>query len=67
MNWQPIETAPKDRRILVCRERKDAAEASSCRVVNWISWKSCWFDGMRSYDAAQFTHWMPQPETPVAT
>jgi len=70
MNWQPIETAPKDgTTILVC----DAAKQIS--LVNWeyvtgYENTNIGPDGWRSDACRDFggfedpTHWMPLPEPP---
>ena len=61
MEWQPIETAPKDEtEVLACRAGKKWRQ-----VLGW-QWGSggCdgWYNsGGRNYDP---THWMPLPEPP---
>jgi hypothetical protein len=64
VTWQPIETAPKDRIILV-------TGANGLRIdqVIWGGWELdnthnwCDADGDRHPNAA-ITHWMPLPEPP---
>jgi hypothetical protein len=69
MNWQPIETAPKDGTvILVCGfGRKGYYVADAV----WGSVCDCWmmFDGMSdNYDLESdgHSHWMPLPAPPAA-
>lgn len=71
MNWQPIETAPKDgTMILAWCEHINAKYAKNAVaegwagpvVANWINHNGGgWtWHGL----AGQFTHWMPLPEPP---
>jgi hypothetical protein len=66
--WQPIETAPKDGRILVCTgEREYVAEWQDFKNSKTSIWNG-WFvatndtGGCGSFVAP--THWMPLPESP---
>lgn len=79
MNWQPIETAPKDGTwILVTGGTPDdecGPELMRPAVCQWSDqlcggphrwrWMHCWFDGgyYGEYDGA--THWQPLPEPPA--
>lgn len=62
--WQPIETAPKDRSILVT-----GPDGARIDQVIWGAWDLdnthnwCDADGDRHPNAA-ITHWMPLPEPP---
>jgi hypothetical protein len=66
MEWQPIETAPKDKeRVLIFSERRGVREA---RFYCENSDGTVWYDTMVGggpmtifYDA---THWMPLPAPP---
>lgn len=62
MNWQPIETAPRDgERILLVINHGPHGDKI---------WTGLWADGwIVSYGKAekQPTHWMPLPEPPVKT
>ena len=64
MIWQPIETAPKDRSILVT-----GPDGLRIDQVIWGGWALddthnwCDADGARHPNAA-ITHWMPLPEPP---
>lgn len=69
MSWQPIETAPKDRRILVvcmkatnsCKHRERRIEADF-----WHTRDKHGFDGFGKFNPIGFpaTHWMECPELP---
>lgn len=69
--WQPIETAPKMRNIILFAVT-DAAEDG--RIRNWKMDTGYWSQGhkgwvwsgyeVRSY-MIQPTHWMPLPEPPT--
>jgi hypothetical protein len=64
MEWQPIETAPKDgRHILV---RGGQADKTLCTVAHWhqdgfyLSW--CNWDEDADYMMSAITHWCLIPE-----
>jgi hypothetical protein len=63
MNWQPIETAPKDgRRIIAWFGANSEKYAES---VYWLPEGGCWVwsqDG--DSPRTPPTHWMPLPEPP---
>ena len=58
--WQPIETAPKDRWILVSYDEID------CAIVRWYEYFKDW--RLDDYDISELpddpTHWMPLPDHP---
>ncbi len=58
MNWQPIETAPKDDSVILVYD-------GAGMHVAWIGWteneKPVYFD---DNVAIRPTHWMPLPEPP---
>jgi hypothetical protein len=63
MEWQPIETAPKDAFILIGKTGKEVQRAiwHDARGFGWADWT----DGayrMKGYDP---THWMPLPPPPI--
>ena len=63
MDWQPIETAPKDERILLwCADHnmRTKEPIGVCMGRNWGDYPMG--EGM-SGDWT-FTHWMPLPEPP---
>lgn len=74
--WQPIETAPKDGRWLLCAERQDDVGQSwpYVSVARWDADYPCvedsdeWAYGewVASPNEAVIdpTHWMPLPEPP---
>lgn len=63
MNWQPIETAPKDdgMRILVWWAGQACIACWDEEVKNWQEW----YDGDFMDCEDEITHWMPLPAAPV--
>lgn len=72
--WQPIETAPKDGRMVVVLGKSDGLETHRIACAFWFQWEvGDWyyspqnidedFEGCRSLDFIP-THWMPLPEPP---
>jgi hypothetical protein len=66
MEWQPIETAPKDgTRVLVCDTGIDRWVCSARAVsVGADSHEVVWLDDADSFIDEQPTHWMPLPTPP---
>jgi hypothetical protein len=73
MEWQPIETAPKDRNILVC-EADGKVSVASHTLQHFPRAKPSWVGMCRDefvFDEAEGmiwfepTHWMPLPEPPT--
>ena len=79
MEWRPIETAPKDKRILIANTTrielaswKDESysseelvkEGPKQRVYEIVHHKSGYWD--HHGDWFEPTHWMPLPEPPLA-
>jgi hypothetical protein len=62
MEWQPIETAPKDRRILVCQSQNEII-ATAQGTNNHGYWRTG--AGPMDYIVG-VTHWMPLPPPPVS-
>lgn len=62
MDWQPIETAPKNERLLLLRQ-KDGDEWSGTFVGYWSHSRSSWMYGI-GRRIPNPTHWMPLPEPP---
>jgi Protein of unknown function (DUF551) len=58
MNWQPIETAPKD--------GTDILVYSNERIISahWSVPADAWVEVVHDYSFAAPTHWMPLPEPP---
>lgn len=66
-DWQPIETAPKDRRILVITKRGAmyAAEWSKNPYTDHEAWLIARIDNQNGDCLiTQATHWMPLPPPP---
>lgn len=61
--WQPIETSPKDRAILVCERRSQRHNVwfASWREMKRVS--SHWYSGGLRVPYNP-THWMDMPEPP---
>ena len=64
--WQPIETAPKDKRVLELLPKSGVASGE------WNSFGNDWWCGMcggyecdSAFDDEQPTHWMPLPSPPA--
>ena len=55
--WRPIETAPKDKTILL------HMKGGGIDIGFWNG--RSWDDGDYYDDMGEMTHWMPLPETPV--
>ena len=68
MEWQPIETAPKDGRyifIFLPTSLRDTAFPVNPRKAQWQTELDEWsVDGLLSSTAPQPTHWMPLPKPP---
>jgi len=64
MNWQPIETAPKDGTDLLLFYPSSDGEAPFIDVNRWLDWPR----EMNAYSwttgGVNPTHWMPMPEPP---
>ena len=59
MDWQPIETAPKETRVLVYRPN---AAGERLGIDCWMAIYDAWSN---SRPHEQPTHWMPLPKSPV--
>ena len=74
MEWQPIETAPKDGTIfdVWCSEHKGYTDApkriANCKYSEGVIWflhSHGWFElNTLDFLHATITHWMPLPEPP---
>jgi hypothetical protein len=65
--WRPIETAPKDTRVLVYATlRGSSLGGHDCGkwvvIAAWETEYGCWVDG--SQCTPEPTHWMPLPSPP---
>jgi len=67
MNWQPIETAPKDgTEILVWCAQFKCAVVVAWTVSVWVPCGGAWVGEENRSDTTEWpaTHWMPLPEPP---
>ena len=71
MRWRTMDSAPKDRWILVC-DRQEPDWAGNMWVVKWFGDDefACWWtsggpNGGIDYESDAFTHWMPLPTPPT--
>lgn len=69
MEWQTIDSAPKDwTDIILYLPDENDGTGSMGVVKGWYSMKDGGFDGWMSYEANSGqcypTHWMPLPEPP---
>jgi len=68
MEWQPIETAPKDGTPILCMMSGGYVVATWCRHR---AYKHCWAWMAMPWPKCDFllavepTHWMPLPTAPV--
>ena len=69
MNWQPIETAPKDGRTILLAGGFLSDGRPSVRTGYWHDGKrlKAWFDTALGRCAMKPTHWMPLPDPPITT
>lgn len=68
MNWQPIETAPKQKEVLIfvphyCGHDTEPIFKARLQESGW--WGHAWAIGRRIPDDIQPTLWMPLPEAPA--
>jgi hypothetical protein len=64
MNWEPIDSAPKDGRKLLAW----SAEADEVRFVYWDTddeGEDGWCDDLGTVMLDTPTHWMPLPDPPA--
>ena len=62
MNWQPIDTAPKDRtKVLTYGPLKDGSGFYQ-EVQGY--WKSGYWPVVLMHNSLEPTHWMPLPDPP---
>ena len=69
MDWQPIETAPKDGTrviLLIPYDRERFSEVECTDGGNWDADDNCWrYDGDDGPFDLQPTHWMTLPAPPM--
>ena len=64
IEWQPIETAPKDGTHFLASEMKKYPSYGGCYCARWDSTFSM-FETIPGRNPVQPTHWMPLPEPPT--
>jgi hypothetical protein len=72
MDWQPIETAPKDGRPIlayVSGTLSFGGTYETMTTVKWMGdgWSLCAPGAHAISDEWDFTHWMPLPEPPTSS
>ncbi len=70
MNWQPIETAPKDGRLILIAERDGRVQIAKWAREPWGT-NSDWYvqltsSGADTYPTVDVTHWAPLLAPPHA-
>jgi len=69
MEWQPIETAPKEKDILMWWTPRTPNKYAEACVIGRIMDRepSGWWNGQRGQMESmdRVTHWMPLPQPPV--
>lgn len=61
-DWQPIETAPRDRWILVWGPDSNVRDAAWCNVPGKFTG---WVESLKEPLPIKPTHWMPLPAPPT--
>ena len=72
MEWQPIETAPRDGKVFIAYYPKQGWVLKSWGPYVWPCWfhkhvfgqGGSWVTGIKDDMFKQPTHWMPLPEPP---
>lgn len=63
--WQPRETAPKDRKVLVWKAESESAVVARLKNGRWVAaWDHQPIEGNDYFDV---THWQPLPAPPQAS
>lgn len=68
MDWQPIETAPKDGTAVLgfTPERAGYVATQSYEIIHWSGWGGGVWENVTGYKpSCRFTHWMPLPKPPA--
>ena len=72
MEWQPIETAPKDGTLILAAHKRPAFQIQKMTVIYWdcgapsLNVDGRWRTSMHDIIGDRFTHWMPLPKPPEA-
>lgn len=64
MEWQPIESAPKDGSRVIIYDPDIPSEKGIVTEALFDSWRETWTDTVETYLRYNPTHWMPLPEPP---
>jgi len=63
MEWQPIETAPRDMSdVLLCSDHEDGEYPIS---IGFFCEAGVWIDSTSGDEVFNITHWMPLPAPPT--
>ncbi len=66
--WQPIETAPKDKNLLLWWIPRDGNRYAEAIIIGQVSFyeEGQWYNVQTGIyqDIAHITHWMPLPDKP---
>lgn len=79
MEWQPIETAPRDGRYIIASRFRNGDELCWVQHSRWITvaeiiemqggdeddWDAGWTEGNEEEEPIYPTHWMPLPPPPT--
>jgi hypothetical protein len=63
MEWQPIETAPKDKTRVLVLNKRPSGHAGSMHVAFWNSVDQLWITSS-NHNIKHVSHWMPLPNPP---
>lgn len=65
MEWQPIETAPRDGREIVLLLRGDGPLSYGFDIGFWCVGEFCYSGSGLPIEECRPTHWLPIPEPPT--
>lgn len=65
MNWQPIETAPKDGTLILLYPKDGDGIISIGRWMTMRGGNSIWAAGGGWFEPDEVSHWLPLPKPPI--